>query len=454
MKNSRRTDVRRAFTLVELLVVIAIIGVLVALLLPAVQAARESARRTQCSNNMKQLGLACLNYESTYKQLPTGGAGMIPESLGDTAKTPELWYDQQSAFLCMLNFMEGGTLVANYEWRVPYNSKKAPACTIPGYNSGSSPDTVNTYTAKQKVPGFQCPSNPFLSVLDPAGYGMTDYMPTVYCDVEADPPSGTVAGLRNVSKTELGCLGLGGTTMGAIADGTSNTVMIAEDASRLPSNARPFMEWALPGDDWACGGNNGGVAGTTGTGLEVRVANTIAAGQATPYPDSLNYLYPTNASVNVGGPINPVTPLGSVPANTCTGGAALPTQNANSRAFWRWAEAASGGGVSGQNNNGTARIYGFVNGNKNPVFGGNTTNLSTNKYNQNRPGINSGGTACFWSWTNCGPNEEIFAWHNAGANVVMADGGVKLLGQNIKPDIFRYVITRAELIPLPDGATF
>ena len=83
--------ISRAFTLVELLVVIAIIGILVAMLLPAIQAARESARRAQCVNNQKQIALACANFESTYRYLPPGGPTCVDLPENVAGKLPSYW---------------------------------------------------------------------------------------------------------------------------------------------------------------------------------------------------------------------------------------------------------------------------------------------------------------------------------------------------------------------------
>src|SRR5512137_843597 len=108
-----REHSRRGFTLVELLVVIAIIGVLVALLLPAVQAAREAARRMSCSNNLKQIGLALHNYEGTYRVLPPSRIDI---------NLPRF---QQSWVSLALPFIEQGTIHAKYNfgnnWYDPIN---------------------------------------------------------------------------------------------------------------------------------------------------------------------------------------------------------------------------------------------------------------------------------------------------------------------------------------------
>jgi len=102
---------RAGFTLVELLVVIAIIGVLVALLLPAVQAARESARRSSCSSNLRQLGLALFNYETTWRAFPPqkGGSNCTWPS------TPDCNYERRSGFVALSSFLEQGTVYEGIE---------------------------------------------------------------------------------------------------------------------------------------------------------------------------------------------------------------------------------------------------------------------------------------------------------------------------------------------------
>jgi prepilin-type N-terminal cleavage/methylation domain-containing protein len=124
--------VRRAFTLVELLVVIAIIGILVALLLPAVQAAREAARRMQCSNNLKQIGLAIHNFHDTFKTLPTTHTGGAPPN--DKYGT---W------FVVILPFIEQASLYDQFDLQQAWDTGINPAAAA---LSGASVDA------------YQCPS--------------------------------------------------------------------------------------------------------------------------------------------------------------------------------------------------------------------------------------------------------------------------------------------------------
>lgn len=129
------------FTLVELLVVIAIIGILVALLLPAVQAAREAARRTDCTNRMKQLGIALLNYELTNKRLPKGSQGRDTSSatLAYTGNSPT-----RIAFaLSLFPFLEEGAQFDQYDFTRNFMS------------AISDPDSPFT----KPQPAFTCPSD-------------------------------------------------------------------------------------------------------------------------------------------------------------------------------------------------------------------------------------------------------------------------------------------------------
>ncbi len=139
---------RRGFTLVELLVVIAIIGILIALLLPAVQAAREAARRSQCTNNLKQIGLACHNYHDVFKSLPfiCGGTGAGSGSFGTywTWSPTSTSAYRLSGFVGLLPYMEQQPL---YDMSADNNFSPGGWCDVAG-----SP----VYT---KISSFFCPSD-------------------------------------------------------------------------------------------------------------------------------------------------------------------------------------------------------------------------------------------------------------------------------------------------------
>ena len=155
---------RRGFTLVELLVVIAIIGILVALLLPAVQAAREAARRMQCGNNLKQLGLALHNYHDTYKTFPPNGMQVGATPLNNTT-----WTDASkgSELVKLLPFLEQQPLYdtipfGGYNGPNPAgNPNNAEYNAFAGVSIGTRPTGIgngNVWTWQVPVPGFLCPS--------------------------------------------------------------------------------------------------------------------------------------------------------------------------------------------------------------------------------------------------------------------------------------------------------
>jgi prepilin-type N-terminal cleavage/methylation domain-containing protein len=170
---------RKGFTLIELLVVIAIIGILIALLLPAIQKAREAAARLQCSNNMRQIGQAFHNYLDVKKSFPTAG-----EALDSTGSSTAFY--QHSPFTHILPYIEGGSIAQNIIIQYAYNDT----------NGGQA----HTSAFQNVVPSFLCPTNPLRprNGADNEGYGYCDYMPIAYTNLTdsaaiaaANPATGT-----------------------------------------------------------------------------------------------------------------------------------------------------------------------------------------------------------------------------------------------------------------------
>src|SRR6476620_381432 len=155
---------RQAFTLVELLVVIAIIGVLVWLLLPAVQSARESARRMSCSNNLKQLGLALHNYHDGFGRFPPAGLNygwcLNPPPATDQAQNVRR---NHNGLATMLPYYEQGALASIFRSDLPSSNAMVGNTGCCGPNNALEPmkgdATINSQLGKSRLSIFKCPSD-------------------------------------------------------------------------------------------------------------------------------------------------------------------------------------------------------------------------------------------------------------------------------------------------------
>ncbi len=229
---------RKAFTLIELLVVIAIIAILIALLLPAVQQAREAARRSQCKNNLKQMGLALHNYLDVSNEVFPRGA-YVARGLSCCCNNSD-WGKSHTVHVMLLPFLDQGPLYDKFDFNIPVYS---------GVNAGLLSTKISTYL---------CPSSAYHIMQTHSLRGAVQVHPHNYpgagshhgwggCGRHDNTQSNGVFALRRGIQEQSGAGADGAMRLAGVLDGTSQTMAFSETAQRRYTvrQSNPNSGWEL-----------------------------------------------------------------------------------------------------------------------------------------------------------------------------------------------------------------
>jgi prepilin-type N-terminal cleavage/methylation domain-containing protein/prepilin-type processing-associated H-X9-DG protein len=282
--NVERTDrvrpARLGFTLIELLVVIAIIAVLISLLLPAVQSAREAARRAQCTNNLKQIALACHNYESATGTFPMGNGGNningTPGINPSSDAAPCSYGSMYSAFCYILPYMEQGAGYNAYNFVQPPDMY--PLAAAAGANVTAGTQTVSAYICPSDQPAPYADPKAYTVAVTQGSYGTSrGRWENIYFNWYSS--SGVATQYGNTCGYGGGdgmFMPEGSVKVSAVTDGTSNTFLIGE-MSRFPNeNSGTAWMWSNLTAAWGDGSWWSGSVRITGGAFVLAPPNTPA----------------------------------------------------------------------------------------------------------------------------------------------------------------------------------